>query len=203
MDAATLSHVFEPFFTTKGPDKGTGLGLATVYGIVTQSGGYITVESERGSGTTFRVYLPRVQPFGSSPVELAARRAPAADPSSVTILVVDDDAALRALAEEMLTANGYRVLVAASAEEAVAMVEGHTGTVDVLMTELMMPGLGGPALAERLLIRRPRVKVLFMSGYGEGTISHNGVLDPGVILLRKPFSETALLQKVREALDRQ
>jgi two-component system, cell cycle sensor histidine kinase and response regulator CckA len=203
MDAATLSKIFEPFFTTKGPEKGTGLGLATVYGIVAQSGGHVAVESALGRGTTFHVYLPRVPPSGSSPVEIAARPAPSADPHPVTILVVDDDAALRALAEEMLAGNGYGVVVAASGEEALVVVERHGGMVDVLMTELVMPGMGGPALAERLLIRHPRMKVLFMSGYSDGTISHDGVLDPGVILLSKPFSEKALLQKVREALDRE
>ena len=198
MDPLILSHIFEPFFTTKGQGKGTGLGLATVYGIVTQSGGHIRVESEPGKGTTFRVYLPRVDEAVLPSPTPAVRDTEHG--SGTMILLVEDDDALRALARELLEANGYQLLVAADAEEALAVAAAHGGAIDVLLTDVVMPGMDGRALADRLLALRPQMKVLFMSGYTDDAVSHRGVLDPGTRLLRKPFTEKALTEKLREAL---
>ena len=200
MDAETQTQIFEPFFTTKGP-KGTGLGLATVYGIVKQSGGYIRVQSEKGKGATFEVYLPRVTETG----EIAAA-APAILPSkppqrSETILLVEDESNLRRLACQFLQTQGYKVLEAADGAAAVQICAAHRGDIDLLLTDVIMPGMNGRELAKRLLSLRPTVKVLYMSGYTENTISHNGTLDPGVNLLQKPFNLQALKQRVREVLD--
>jgi two-component system, cell cycle sensor histidine kinase and response regulator CckA len=197
MDGATLAHLFEPFFTTKGPGKGTGLGLATVYGIVTQSGGHIRVESEPGKGSTFIVYLPRVD----APAPFAATLATRGAIGSGTILIAEDDDALRELTSEILEAHGYDVLRAANAEEAQALAHVHEGVIDALLTDVVMPGVNGRVLADRLLAQRPHMKVLFMSGYTDDAISHRGVLDPGTLLLRKPFTEQGLTLKLRETLE--
>ena len=200
MDPETQTQIFEPFFTTKGP-KGTGLGLSTVYGIVKQSGGYIRVESEKGKGATFEVYLPRVTETGE-----IATAAPAILPSKApqrteTILLVEDESNLRRLACQFLQTQGYRVLEAEDGAAAVQICAAHKGDIDLLLTDVIMPGMNGRELAKRVLSLRPTVKVLYMSGYTENTISHNGTLDPGVNLLQKPFNLQALKERVREVLD--
>jgi CheY-like chemotaxis protein len=199
MDESILSHLFEPFFTTKPKGKGTGLGLSTVFGIVKQSGGDISVESRPDQGTTFRVYLPRAarQPA-------AARPAPAAAPlrrGSETVLVVEDEEPVRSLAARFLRGQGYRVLTAGGAGEALRVAENIEGPLDILVTDVVMPGLSGRELSRRLCRRRPALKVLFISGYAEEVIAHHGVLEPGIAFLPKPFTRQRLLRKVRETLD--
>jgi len=201
MDAETQSHIFEPFFTTKGP-KGTGLGLSTVYGIVKQSGGYIFVDSEPGKGTTFRIYLPRVAAVGESTVHVPAPIAAAkAEPGTETILVVEDEANLRYLARQFLEKQGYKVIEAADGAVAMQIVVAHEGVIHLLLTDVIMPGMNGRELAQRVSEMRPNVKVLYMSGYTENVIGHNGTLDAGVRLLQKPFNLRDLKDKVREVLD--
>jgi PAS domain S-box-containing protein len=196
MDAETQRHIFEPFFTTKKPGKGTGLGLATVYGIVQQSGGFIAVYSEIGRGTTFKVYLPRV--------EGAVQTRPAPSPQrargSESVLLVEDETSLRELTTELLEASGYHVQAAADGAEALAMSRRCGDPVDLLLTDVIMPGMTGRELAERLLSEHPETRVLYMSGYTDDAISQHGVLEHGVKLLSKPFTEEALTRKVREAL---
>ena len=199
MDAATQARIFEPFFTTKEKGKGTGLGLATVYGIVKQSGGWIWVYSEPGHGTTFKVYLPRV-------TEAAAPAAPSpAPPASVrgseTVLVVEDDEMIRKLVQKVLKANGYTVLVAASGGDAERVAAQHDGPIHLLMTDVVMPGLNGREVAQRLAAQRAGIRVLYLSGYTDDAIVHHGVLDPGVAFLQKPFTPAVLGRKVREVLD--
>lgn len=199
MDAATLAHIFEPFFTTKEPGKGTGLGLATVYGIVKQSDGYIWVSSSPGSGAAFQVYLP--QHTGAPAVERQSPEPKEKIRGSESILLVEDAEPLRKLAERFLVGGGFRVLSARSGEEALALAAQHAEEFDLLLTDVIMPGINGRTLAERLLPRRPSMKVLYMSGYTDSFIAGHGVLDPGVHLLHKPFTEDVLLKKVRDVLD--
>jgi len=200
MDADTLNHIFEPFFTTKGP-KGTGLGLSMAYGIVKQSGGYIWVYSELGKGTTFKIYLPRVQ----EAAEILPAEAPAAgvmhEPANETILLVEDEPNLRRLAQQYLQNQGYTVLEAADGAEALRVFESNKNAIHLLLTDVIMPGINGRQLAQRILSQRPDMKVLYMSGYTENAIGTNGTLDAGIILLQKPFTLPALKAKVREMLD--
>jgi PAS domain S-box-containing protein len=201
MDAEIQSHIFEPFFTTKGP-KGTGLGLSMVYGIVKQSGGYIWVESELAKGTTFKIYLPRF----TDAEERAAISLPAAaakGPSDETVLLVEDEENLRLLVRQYLETQGYKVLEASDSAAAVHICSDHPGAIHLLLTDVIMPGLNGRQLAERLVSLRPKIKVVYMSGYTENVIGHDGMLEPGVNLLQKPFSLPALKNKVREVLDTQ
>jgi two-component system, cell cycle sensor histidine kinase and response regulator CckA len=201
MDSETQSHIFEPFFTTKGP-KGTGLGLSTVYGIIKQSGGYIWVYSEVGKGTTFKIYLPRVASTGETAALLpAAMEAHKAEPGTETILVVEDEANLRYLARQYLEKQGYKVIEAADGAVAMQIVVAHEGVIHLLLTDVIMPGMNGRELAQRVSEMRPNVKVLYMSGYTENVIGHNGTLDAGVRLLQKPFNLRDLKDKVREVLD--
>jgi PAS domain S-box-containing protein len=198
MDAETQAHIFEPFYTTKGSSRGTGLGLSTVYGIVKQSGGYIWVYSEPGKGTTFKVYLPRVEgPVDTPSVkpEAAARK------GNETILVVEDEAAVRELARTILAAQGYSVLVAESAAEAEKIAAGSR-KIHLLLTDVVMPGVSGRELARRITSSNSGMQVLFMSGYTDNVIAHGGVLEAGVAFLQKPFTPRALSDKVRELLDR-
>src|SRR5271169_757453 len=201
MDSETQSHIFEPFFTTKGT-KGTGLGLSTVYGIVKQSGGYIWVYSEAGKGTTFKIYLPRVAEPAESPEQVAApAESAAAEPGTETILLVEDEANLRYLARQFLEKQGYRVIEAADGAVAIQVAVAHDGVIHLLLTDVIMPGMNGRELAQRISEIRPNVKVLYMSGYTENVIGRNGTLDAGVRLLQKPFTLRDLKSKVREVLD--
>jgi PAS domain S-box-containing protein len=201
MDSETQSHIFEPFFTTKGP-KGTGLGLSTVYGIVKQSGGYIWVYSEAGKGTTFKVYLPRVAEAVATPAQVAVPAESAAtEPGTETILLVEDETNLRYLARQFLEKQGYRVVEAADGAAAIQIAVAHEGVIHLLLTDVIMPGMNGRELAQRISEIRPNVKVLYMSGYTENVIGTNGTLDVGVRLLQKPFSLRDLKSKVREVLD--
>ncbi|MGB2603484.1 MAG: ATP-binding protein [Candidatus Sulfotelmatobacter sp.] len=200
MDAETQSHIFEPFFTTKGP-KGTGLGLSTVYGIVKQSGGYIWVNSETGKGTTFKIYLPRVAEAAESPAEVvAASKSVATEPGTETILVVEDEANLRYLARQFLEKQGYRVIEAADGAVALQIAVAHEGIIHLLLTDVIMPGMNGRELAQRISEIRPNTKVLYMSGYTENVIGRNGTLDAGIRLLQKPFTLRDLNARVREVL---
>ncbi len=201
MDSETQSHIFEPFFTTKGP-KGTGLGLSTVYGIVKQSGGYIWVYSEPGKGTTFKIYFPRVAEIVESPVQVAAAVEPvAAEPGTETILLVEDEANLRYLARQFLEKQGYRVIEAADGAVAMQIAVAHEGVIHLLLTDVIMPGMNGRELAQRISEIRPNTKVLYMSGYTENVIGHDGTLEAGVRLLQKPFTLRDLKIRVREVLD--
>ena len=202
MDSDTQSHIFEPFFTTKGP-KGTGLGLSTVYGIVKQSGGYIWVYSEPGKGTSFKIYMPHVTVEEVAVVEqpaAAATDAPAEAPRE-TVLVVEDEVNLRRLTRQFLENQGYTVLEAADGAAAVQICVAHQGIIHPLLTDVIMPGMNGRELAQRVSEIRPNMKVLYMSGYTENAIGHNGTLDAGITLLQKPFTLHALKAKVREVLD--
>ena len=200
MDEATQARLFEPFFTTKAQGKGTGLGLATVYGIVKQSGGFIWVYSELGRGTTFKVYLPRVDEAVSAP---SAPASPQSLHGAETILLAEDAAPVRSVAREVLRRHGYRVLTAADGRTALELADTHPGTIDLLITDVIMPELSGRQLADRLVERLPQLKVLFVSGYTDDAIVRHGILEPGIAFLQKPFSPESLARKVREVLDAQ
>jgi signal transduction histidine kinase len=199
MDAATLARVFEPFFTTKARGKGTGLGLATVYGIVRQSGGQVAVSSTLGTGTTFRIHLPRVD----APVEPSRTAPPVAVPAAgtETVLVAEDEQIVRVLIRKVLEQAGYTVLLAGGGAEALQLAERHTGPIHLLVTDVVMPGMNGRELARRLLERRPDTKVLYVSGYADVAVERHGVLDPGTAFMQKPFSPSALARRVRDVLD--
>jgi signal transduction histidine kinase len=199
MDRDTLAQIFEPFFTTKGPGKGTGLGLSTVYGIVKQSGGNIWVYSEPGRGTTFKIYLPRVAQAAEQPAR--DRRPPRMSRGTETILVAEDEAVLRELVRHILETSGYTVLVAADGAEAMATCDRHAGPIHLMLSDVVMPQMGGRELAERLAAVRPDMKVLYMSGYTSDAIVHHGMLKPGTHFLQKPFTPEGLTTKVREVLD--
>jgi two-component system cell cycle sensor histidine kinase/response regulator CckA len=199
MDAETQAHLFEPFFTTKGVGEGTGLGLATVYGIVKQSGGHITAYSEPGRGATIKIYLPRVD--AASELREAEPEAVVLRRGSETVLLVEDDEAVRELTREVLEMQGYSVLAVADAAEAPRVVEGASGPIHLLVTDVVMPRLSGRELTERLRSLRPGLRVLYISGYADTAIVHHGVLDPGTPFLQKPFTPDALLRSVRKVLD--
>jgi two-component system, cell cycle sensor histidine kinase and response regulator CckA len=199
IDAATQSHLFEPFFTTKELGKGTGLGLATVYGIVTQSGGHIEVDSTPGRGTTFRVYLPQFEE-GLEAVEPAAA-SPTPPQGLETLLLVEDEVGVRGVVQEILQSAGYTVLAASDGEGALRLCTQHAGPIHLLLTDVVMPGMSGPTLASRLTAMRPAMKVMYMSGYTEDAIVHHDLLDPGMVFLPKPFTLQTLVRKVRESLD--
>ena len=195
MDPETRVHAFEPFFTTKPAGKGTGLGLSTVYGIVKQSGGYIWVDSEVGLGTRVRIYLPRVD----APVDAieARRRTAGATPrGSETLLLVEDEESVRDLIFEWLSGHGYRVLVAGNGAEALQVAAAHPDPIDALIADVVMPHMGGPALAERLLPERPTMKVIYVSGYADEAIGDPRVLSAGAAFLQKPFSLDTLVRRL-------
>jgi len=200
MNAETQGHIFEPFFTTKEQGKGTGLGLATVYGIVKQSGGYVWVYSEPGRGATFKIYLPQVD---EQPEETgASRHAEPVEGGAETILLAEDDPSVRAVVSDVLTQKGYRVLRAADGQAALEMARGQSREIHLLVTDLVMPGMTGRELAEALTAERPGVRVLYMSGYTDDAVVRHGVLSEGMPYLQKPFTPRALSAKVREVLDR-
>jgi two-component system cell cycle sensor histidine kinase/response regulator CckA len=197
--AEHLAHIFEPFYTTKEAGKGTGLGLATVYGIVKQNGGFVWVYSEPGLGTTFKVYLPRVQSLTSEvsitkPVESSPR-------GCETLLLVEDEASVRQASRQFLTRSGYIVLEATDGEDATRVSREYRDPIHLLVTDVVMPRMGGPTLAERLTDERPDMKVLFVSGYAENTVLKHGKVDVATRFLQKPFSLKTLARKVREVLE--
>jgi two-component system, cell cycle sensor histidine kinase and response regulator CckA len=199
MDAQTQAHIFEPFFTTKEGGRGTGLGLSTVYGIVKQSGGYIWVYSEPEHGSTFKVYLPRVEApveAAPSPTEETTMRK-----GTETILLVEDEEAIRELTRAILDAQGYNVVVAETATHAEQLSASSSGEIDLLLTDVVMPGVSGRELARRITSRHPHTRVLYTSGYSDNVITQGGVLEPGVAFLQKPFTPRGLAAKVREVLD--
>ena len=197
MPPEVLEHMFEPFYTTKEQGQGTGLGLATVYGVVTQSGGHVEVESAVGLGTTFKVYLPRAD---GTPDEAPAVTTEALPPVSTTVLLIEDAEPLRDMVQEILEADGYRVIAAENAERALEAASSHTGKIALVITDVVMPGMSGPEVAERLQVLRPGTRVLFMSGYTDEAIGQHGVIDSATHFIQKPFSAEALLRMVREVL---
>jgi CheY-like chemotaxis protein len=200
MDEPTQSRIFEPFFSTKEPGKGTGLGLSTAYGIVKQSGGYIWTESQVGKGTTFAIYLPRVE----HPVEAAQPARPATTGGGCeTILVVEDEQVVRDLTTQVLRGLGYRVMATPDAEEALRILDAadSNGAVDLLLTDLVLRGMSGLDLARRVAASRPRVKVLAMSGYTDEAVLRRDPLSAALSFIAKPFSPGALARKVRDVLD--
>ena len=200
MNEETRSHIFEPFFTTKEAGKGTGLGLATVYGIVKQSNGHVGVYSEPGQGTTFKIYLPRV----AQPADVLSQEAATIEGGgSETVLLVEDDERVRALACEVLGEHGYTVLEARHGTDALDITQRYHGAIHLLLTDVVMPGMGGRELATRLRRDRPQMKILYTSGYTADAIAHHGVLDDGEAFLSKPILPRVLASKVRETLDGQ
>jgi CheY-like chemotaxis protein len=198
MDEATQARAFEPFFTTKAPGKGTGLGLSTVFGIVRQSGGAIRLRSARGIGTTFEVYLPAV---GEPPRRARSGPHQAVVRGSETILVVEDEPALRLVARKILENAGYTVLLAGNGEEALALLRPATAPIHLLLTDVVMPGMSGPALVSRLREEGTRTRILYTSGYADDALAADGPRDEQVHFLAKPYTGTTLLRKIREVLD--
>jgi CheY-like chemotaxis protein len=199
MDAQTQSQIFEPFFTTKEQGKGTGLGLATVYGIVKQSGGYIWVYSEVGKGTTFKIYLPQAIEEAN---ELQSHLQPVAIPNGAeTVLLVEDDSQVSKFAAQVLTELGYSVIIASNGNEALEAASKAGREINLVLTDVVMPEKGGKQLADELRLIKPNTKVLFMSGYTEDAIVHHGILSPGITFLHKPFTPGELTRKVRQVLD--
>jgi nitrogen-specific signal transduction histidine kinase len=200
MSQETLQRAFEPFFTTKPKGQGTGLGLATVYGIVTQAGGYVSLYSELGRGTRVRVLLPatgQAPPVSESPT-------PSSKPlhlATATILVVEDNEDLREVVGRILGRAGYQVIIAAGGREALEAAQAHAGQIDLLLTDVVMPKMPGKELAEKMNAIRPGLRVLYMSGYAQPSLGPNGSLEPGVVLIEKPFTEPVLLARVREVLE--
>jgi len=193
------TRIFEPFFTTKPAGHGTGLGLATVYGIVKQSGGNIEVLSRPGQGSTFQIYLPRAEETeAASPTDAPASRHIG---GTETILLVEDAEDVRDLARDILGLMGYNLMTASNPVEALQVSQDHSGVIHLLLTDVIMPGMSGRQLADRLVADRPGLKVLFMSGYTDNAIVHHGVLDPGTAFVQKPFTPDSLSRKVREVLD--
>jgi CheY-like chemotaxis protein len=200
MDKQTMAHIFEPFFTTKESGRGTGLGLSTVYGIVKQSGGYIWVYSEPGKGSTFKVYLPRVD---ESPEDFTAGESThRAQAGKETILVVEDEEDVRELIQTVLREKGYEVIVSEDPQHAERAAAQFGGEIHLLLTDMVMPGISGRELATRISARRQDIRVLYMSGYTDNVITAGGMLEKGLAFLQKPFSPATLVQKVREVLSR-
>ena len=199
MDRETLERIYEPFFTTKSHDHGTGLGLATVYGIVKQNNGFINVYSEPGKGTTFKIYLPRVTTGQSKTVP--AQKATSVQKGSETILMVEDEKSILELGTRILKNNGYTVLSASTPGEALALVEKYGDQIQLVLSDVVLPEMNGRELMNNILKKQPSVKCIFMSGYTANVIAHHGVLDEGVQFLPKPFNINTLVEKVRSVLD--
>jgi two-component system cell cycle sensor histidine kinase/response regulator CckA len=199
MDEATQSHMFEPFFTTKNPGRGTGLGLATAYGIIRQSGGAIHITSQLGQGTTVQIYLPPVETKAPAAEEGARQLGKLT--GKETILLVEDEARVRKLIVDVLTARGYQVLEATRGEEAMRLCKAHGGAIDMAVIDVVMPEINGPDLVRQLIPLRPKMKVLYISGYTDEAIVHHGIPESGAAFLQKPFLPDALARKVREVLD--
>jgi CheY-like chemotaxis protein len=199
MHAETKKHVFEPFFTTKEPGKGTGLGLATVYGIVQQCNAQIWLYSELEHGTTFKVYFPRVEAVDAAVVVPRRTISPAA--ATATVLLVEDDDAVRQVTVRMLKSRGYTVIEARGASEARAACAEKGDSIDLLLTDIVMPETSGPKLAEELKGAYPRLRVLFMSGYSGAAVARHGAIGEGVAYLEKPFTASSLSAKVRDTLE--
>jgi two-component system, cell cycle sensor histidine kinase and response regulator CckA len=199
MDELTRRRVFEPFFTTKEIGKGTGLGLSTVYGIVKQSGGDIMVYSEIGHGTTFKVYLPSVDQSVEQPQWVADRDHQYA--GTETILLVEDDDVVRRLVCEVLTSNGYRILEAKSGKAALSICRSHAGVIHLLLTDVIMPAMGGRELKDKVTNLCPDVKILFMSGYTDDSVANRGIYDADFAFIEKPFTPDGLARRVREVLE--
>jgi two-component system cell cycle sensor histidine kinase/response regulator CckA len=199
MPREVIDRAFEPFFSTKakGQGAGLGLGLATVYGIITQAHGYVQIHSEPGIGTAFTILLPATsQPFQATSPRPQAEQ----DDNGETVLVVEDEIALREATRRMLARNGYHVITAANGRDAIAVATSHPGGIDLLVTDVIMPEMSGKEAADRIRALYPSVKVLFMSGYTEGILSAEGVLEAGINLIEKPFTEKSLLVKLREVI---
>jgi two-component system, cell cycle sensor histidine kinase and response regulator CckA len=201
MDREVRSRIFEPFFTTKDPGKGTGLGLSTVYGIVKQSDGFVWVYSEPGEGTTFKIYLPRVDVEAAERVR--PRRPDAELRGTETVLIAEDEQLVRELTRTVLETHGYNVIEAANGGAALLLLENYPETIDLLLTDVVMPEISGRELADRAKAIRPETRILFMSGYTDNSIVHRGVIDEGMQFIQKPFSTENLATKVREVLDDQ
>ncbi len=199
MDKTVTDHIFEPFFTTKEPGKGTGLGLAMVYGFAKTSGGHISVYSEPGHGTTFKLYFPQVQErVASGKPAPGVGKQPRGDE---TVLLVEDDDAVRTLTRHILQNCGYTVLEASNGRDAVRLAEGRQGPIHLLVTDVVMPYMGGRQVAERLAAMKPGIKVLYCSGYTDDTVIRHGILEKGTAFVQKPYSPVLLAQKVRDVLD--
>jgi CheY-like chemotaxis protein len=199
MDAETMVYLFEPFFTTKEVGKGTGLGLATIYGIVKQDTGFMNVYSEPGQGTTFKIYLPRHG--GKAPPAPNEDTDSSMAHGNETILLVEDEPMILKMTTTMLELQGYKVLLAATPGEAIVLAKEHAGEIHILITDVVMPEMNGRDLAQKLLSLYPNLKRLFMSGYTANVIAHHGVLDEGIHFIQKPFSMIDLAANVREVLD--
>ncbi|MFO7884242.1 MAG: response regulator, partial [Desulfobacteraceae bacterium] len=199
MDKKTLENLFEPFFTTKDLGKGTGMGLATVYGIVKQNHGFINVYSEPGQGSTFRIYLPRL--IADTDIAEVVPDKQEAVRGTETILLVEDEPSILRMTRMMLERNGYTVLAAATPAEALEKAKSHSSTIELLMTDVVMPEMNGRDIAEKITALYPDIKLLFMSGYTANVIAHQGILDKGVAFIQKPFSMGDLTEKLREVLD--
>lgn len=194
-----LSKVFEPFFTTKKESEGTGLGLSTCYGIVKQSGGDIQINSETDVGTTVKIYFPRAAQE-ASPQKLSLEGG-VYQTGDETILVVEDEASLRKMVKRILSNHGYTVIVAGHGEEALRIIHDYDNPIDLVITDVIMPRMGGKELSDRIQSLNDTMKILFMSGYTDQSIVHQGVIDPGVFFIQKPFTQQSLLKKVRDVLD--
>jgi CheY-like chemotaxis protein len=201
MARKVVDRAFEPFYTTKRGGEGTGLGLATVYGIVTQARGGVQIYSEPGLGTTVSIVLPAADEPSALLPTTEPDTAAVAGGRGETVLIAEDEPALRDLAYRILAGAGYRVLAAESGRTALTLAQAHPGQVDLLLTDVIMPGMPGRELAERMKARDPTVRVLFMSGYAQPILASHGTLDPGVMLIEKPFGKTELLAAVRQQLD--
>jgi CheY-like chemotaxis protein len=199
MDEATQAQIFGPFFTTKGPGKGTGLGLSMVFGFIQQSGGHIVVSSRPGAGSTFTIYMPAFE-GEEVPSEAEDQQKPLPG-GSETILLVEDESGVRMLSRQVLVARGYTVLEAAQGHEAIELVQRGGQTIHLLITDMVMPGMGGSQLAEQVRALRPGIKLLLISGYSDDTLLRHGGVMPGTHFLQKPFSVSTLTVKVREILD--